>query len=262
MRPVCPKCSGLLLFEPAAEGYEDRVLCRVCGWQVFRAPQVIQTEKPMEQKISYERKCIDCGIVANHFGNRCGPCWADFNRSRNDTDNTYMSNDIQNGCDDTNQIEEVIVTTKTTQTSGTPRGYCPSCNRDDVLMPGPKCSRCYDRIKKGKDVITGEPVTAETPVQDKTTLPPVATADRIGDHVERVGEAVQKFIEAAPPNKKRVKASYVFPEEVTLSFLSARDADLLTQLMMEADTDRRPLDCQIMHILEMRYVDKVVPHEH
>lgn len=37
-------------------------------------------------------------------------------------------------------------------------GNCPSCKRENVLMPGPKCSRCYDRIKRGKHVITGEPI--------------------------------------------------------------------------------------------------------
>ena len=37
-------------------------------------------------------------------------------------------------------------------------GNCPSCKRENVLMPGPKCSRCYDRIKRGVHVITGEPL--------------------------------------------------------------------------------------------------------
>lgn len=43
-------------------------------------------------------------------------------------------------------------------TTKTKRGHCPSCKRDDVLMPGPKCPHCYDRTKKGLDVITGKPI--------------------------------------------------------------------------------------------------------
>ena len=48
--------------------------------------------------------------------------------------------------------------TMTTTATATKRGFCPSCKRDDVLMPGPKCSRCYYRAKRGMDAITGEPI--------------------------------------------------------------------------------------------------------
>ena len=56
------------------------------------------------------------------------------------------------------------------------RGTCPICKREDVLMPGPKCSRCYDRTQRGVDVLTGKPV-APFRAHDhvvKTTASPLA----------------------------------------------------------------------------------------
>ncbi|MEI8133016.1 MAG: hypothetical protein WCG34_11335 [Leptolinea sp.] len=32
------------------------------------------------------------------------------------------------------------------------RGTCQLCLREDVYLRGPKCSRCYNRIKRGVDV--------------------------------------------------------------------------------------------------------------
>ncbi|MFZ4857941.1 MAG: hypothetical protein ACOYL3_16245 [Desulfuromonadaceae bacterium] len=41
-------------------------------------------------------------------------------------------------------------------------GTCNHCKRENVNMPFPgKCSRCYDRMKRGVDIFTGEPVPTE-----------------------------------------------------------------------------------------------------
>jgi hypothetical protein len=81
-------------------------------------------------------------------------------------------------------IEEITMTTKN---KTTPRGTCPICKREDVLLPGPKCFRCYDRIKRGVDVITGLPIpplrahdlekTAKAPVAPKPSLAILADND-------------------------------------------------------------------------------------
>lgn len=42
------------------------------------------------------------------------------------------------------------------------KGNCPTCKRDDVtLVVADKCARCYDRVKKGKDPVTGETLGTE-----------------------------------------------------------------------------------------------------
>jgi hypothetical protein len=44
----------------------------------------------------------------------------------------------------------------------TPKSTCPTCKRSDVtLVTSTKCGRCHDRIKKGKNPITGEPEPAK-----------------------------------------------------------------------------------------------------
>jgi hypothetical protein len=48
---------------------------------------------------------------------------------------------------------------KESDMSKTTHGFCNHCKRDDVNLPSPgKCSRCYSRIRRGLDVITGEPL--------------------------------------------------------------------------------------------------------
>jgi hypothetical protein len=65
-------------------------------------------------------------------------------------------------------------------------GTCPSCKRENVNMPGPnKCSRCYDRIKRGVDVITGEPISAKAPA---THVAPAIIADDEPPSEHRVNE--------------------------------------------------------------------------
>ena len=141
--PTCPKCNGLLKFEPADILGPDRVKCILCGWEKHRAIELNATTP----------------VVA-------------------------ISSP---------KTEDVMSNTTTV----TKRGQCPSCKRDDVLLPGPKCSRCYDRISRGIDVITGEPVkvfrahdhavssvpaavtssAAPTPVPAKKSVPVKAAAD-------------------------------------------------------------------------------------
>lgn len=53
----------------------------------------------------------------------------------------------------------------------TPRGTCPVCKRENVLLPGPKCHRCYGRARKGLDALTGDPATSETPAKAQKPAP-------------------------------------------------------------------------------------------
>lgn len=42
-------------------------------------------------------------------------------------------------------------------------GACPVCKRPDRKMNGTKCPRCYSRIAKGLDPLTGKPAKAAPP---------------------------------------------------------------------------------------------------
>jgi hypothetical protein len=75
-------------------------------------------------------------------------------------------------------VDPIKIEEENCMSTTTKRGYCPSCKRDDVLMPGPKCSRCYDRASRGVDAITGEPIPPlrahDHIATPKTKLPPKA----------------------------------------------------------------------------------------
>ena len=47
-RPRCPKCNGLLVHEPAVADLPDRILCRACGWQMYRKVEPVIPEIPSE----------------------------------------------------------------------------------------------------------------------------------------------------------------------------------------------------------------------
>lgn len=127
------------------------------------------------------------------------------------------------------------------------RGTCPVCKRKDVLMPSDKkCSRCYDRQKKGLDPGTGKPVVSNAAVGvdtvgllsiQKPASPPQGT-----------------FLEhpAGKPARKREPARYPCPEAITLQFTTARDVDLFAQIHSLAITHRRSLEAEILFMLEDR----------
>jgi hypothetical protein len=57
-----------------------------------------------------------------------------------------------------NRVKETNMATKITH------GTCNHCNRENVNMPSPgKCSRCYDRMKRGVDIFTGKPIGTKVP---------------------------------------------------------------------------------------------------
>lgn len=60
--------------------------------------------------------------------------------------------------------------------AGKEKQTCPTCKRPDLtLITADKCGRCHDRIKKGKDPITGEPITGE-PVRQTAGASEVSAA--------------------------------------------------------------------------------------
>jgi len=52
------------------------------------------------------------------------------------------------------------------------RGDCPLCKRKNVHMPGPKCSRCYSRLAKGRDILTNQPISSPEGSTAKQPIPP------------------------------------------------------------------------------------------
>lgn len=128
--------------------------------------------------------CVGCGrpgLVLDN-GGYCGRC--KYRRANNI--DLYLPNQTSGIAAPRKTTAPATIKTETKEISmpstKTKRGNCPSCRRDDVLMPGPKCSRCYDRIERGVDVITGKP-----PV--KPALAPAILAD---DEVETLPVTVVK----------------------------------------------------------------------
>lgn len=198
--PTCPKCTGLLKYEPADILGPERVKCILCGWEKARASAPAAKRVPVPGKPAPVLKvavaepfpkfgtcplCKRPGMNLKH-GGHCGRC---AYRLANGIDLTLPNQKpgimasrvwphtvIVTAAARPEVIAEKPDTKEIAMSENTnKRGHCPSCNRDDVLMPGPKCSRCYDRIKKGKDVITGEPVAAQEAAAPSTAItPPLA----------------------------------------------------------------------------------------
>ncbi len=118
--------------------------------------------------------------------------------------------------------------------SETKRGNCPSCNREDVLMPGPKCSRCYDRIKRGVDVITGE----STPVF------------RAHDHPTPVKAAATINNKVVSTNPEQVSKLPVDKMDSLENKLFSEDRDLFDLIIQAARRNRRTLAGEILYRLD------------
>lgn len=190
--PRCPHCHGLLKYEPADILGPERVKCILCGWEKARpaAPvkplPVPETAKPSPAPSAATIKraapgtlitfgtCPSCqrpDMKLNHSG-KCGRCAYRLLKGIDlllPSQKPGIAAPRQAVTQLKPEIKEITMTTKIT-----PRGHCPTCDRDDVLMPGPKCSRCYDRISKGRDPKTNEPVTAQetTKTREAATPPP------------------------------------------------------------------------------------------
>lgn len=63
-------------------------------------------------------------------------------------------------------------------------GTCPVCKRPDRKMNGTKCPRCYSRIAKGLDPLTGKPANAAPPA-------PAILAD---DETENMATAIVAMV--------------------------------------------------------------------
>lgn len=123
------------------------------------------------------------------------------------------------------------------------RGHCPVCKRDDVNLVGDKCWRCWDRKRRGVDVLTG--LAAAAPAADVASepVPPPFTP-------ETPAEPATELIEPVRPPRTKRKAPDVFPESVTLEFTTPRDANLLHSLLQDAMINRRTLENEILCQLE------------
>jgi hypothetical protein len=65
--------------------------------------------------------------------------------------------------------------------STNPLGHCNLCHRDHVRLPSPgKCSRCYSRLKRGVDVITGLPLSSPPPAAAESKTPAAAPSEKQG----------------------------------------------------------------------------------
>lgn len=155
-RPRCPKCDGLLKHWPADVIGPERVTCTLCGWIFERtAPPIpareIFSEKPAEPATKWIGACPSCKRAGIIIWKNTGTCSRCNYRLRQGLD-VYMETEVAR-IQGTNNKPAAQPNPK--EKDMPTHGDCPVCNRKNVNMPGPKCSRCYDRIKNGKDVITG-----------------------------------------------------------------------------------------------------------
>ena len=150
-RPPCPVCGGFLDHKPADVLGPERVKCMQCGWLLER--MVAAKPLPPEELFSGEDK-------VSSTENKLSDVIIDAD--------TWVKTDKLDKLDKEDEMTEQAPAVKKS-----PRGDCPECNRKDVLMPGPKCSRCYDRLRRGVDVITGECVP---PLQTHELVPSIVKA--------------------------------------------------------------------------------------
>lgn len=145
------------------------------------------------------------------------------------------------------------------------RGTCPVCKRKDVLMPsGQKCSRCYDRQRKGLDPVTGKPVAAAAPVAKAVGADTVELLSIQKPAAPQVGGETPLINGITPPQetaleqpqekpaRKPAPRVYPTPEEISIPFTTTRDADLFVKLQSLAAAHRRTLEAEILFQLEDR----------
>lgn len=178
------KCGGTMRLMRLTMDTEAHV-CIMCGRDNMPRKQPVSEPELDPETIStpsirvtkIRRTCPGCGREGLKFSGKCGRC---VDREKHGLDLITGKPLVTVPKPPSIQPETIAVQPKAKEPTMatkkvTPRGDCPSCNRKDVLMPGPKCSRCYDRIKKGKDVITGAPVTAQEPAPPlKAATPPIS----------------------------------------------------------------------------------------
>ncbi len=178
------KCGGIMRLMQLTMDTEAHV-CIMCGRDNLPRKQPIDEPEvdpetittPSIRVTKVRRTCPGCGRDGLKFSGKCGRC---VDREKHGLDLVTGKPLVTVPKPPTVQPETIAVQPKTKEPTMatkkvTPRGDCPSCNRKDVLMPGPKCSRCYYRISKGQDPITGKPVAAQEPVApQKAATPPIS----------------------------------------------------------------------------------------
>lgn len=141
------------------------------------------------------------------------------------------------------------------------KGTCKYCGRENIrLQSATKCSRCYYRLSKGLDPVTGKP--ASVACDDTVELLSIQKPD--DEFINNEQSTLNYEINSAPPQEsvldpshgktsiKREPRKYPTPETITLEFYSTRDADLYGKLQCLAVTHRRTLEAEIMFQLEER----------
>lgn len=263
-RPNCPKCRGMLLYSPPDSTGYDRVYCCNCGWDVrrFNPKSTGETDINADQeqvsvvvpvpvspisapkiKPFYElpRHCPVCGRDGLIYtGKRCARC-----RIRHKNGLDMITGKPLNLPTTSPDVD--ITPIKEPDMSKATHGTCNHCKRDDVHLPSPgKCSRCYSRMKKGLDVITGEPIPLfrahdHAPVAHKPApAPAVPAAPKVSTPI------TPDFMPVSS-----VPALNVDLEKVIDSAWQSKRAALIKKISdVENDYDRLMLACDIISDLQ------------
>lgn len=171
--PTCPKCKGLLKYEPADILGPERVKCILCGWEKHRPappaplrpetaeerPKQADSPKPRPERKPTFGTCPSCKRIAMSLkhGGICGRC---SYRKTNGIDVLLPNHTPGILAPRAEQEQQQTNTKPETKENSMAKttGTCPVCKRPDRKMNGTKCPRCYSRIAKGLDPLTGEPV--------------------------------------------------------------------------------------------------------
>jgi len=134
-KPRCPKCNGYLKSDYSfLHGQTKKLInCINCGWYGFPPAS---NEEAKQEEVDADLAAILAPVLSKAMSII--------------PKNIPIMPIIQaSPLKDIKQKE----TTMSTQ-----KGTCPTCKREGVSMPFlDKCHRCYDRIRKGKDPLTGKP---------------------------------------------------------------------------------------------------------
>ena len=221
--PTCPKCAGLLKYEPADILGPERVECILCGWVKVRLATPVKPvpapDKPAamprppspvepRQKFGICPSCRRPDMHTIHNG-VCGRCYYRQTHGIADDDTNHKPG-VRAPRIATTATPAVALTNpandRVEETTMAIKGTCSHCKRENVSMPSNgKCNRCYDRMKRGVDIFTGHPLPQKSPAA------PVAPAILADDEPDTC-LSTQKYVKstqihvlqhAAPPNVRQ-----------------------------------------------------------
>lgn len=222
-----PGCNSLMKREIIAIG-DECYICPVCGsYKAVSRQYLPQTEALLSPVKNSEFPNGE--IKTKTEISKATPSTVDAMSAKKETCNSNTKEETTSGT--------VVTKTKT------PRGTCKLCNRPDVIIPGGgKCSRCYSRIKKGLDPLTGELAVV---------VPSAPQTARFPDEDNEIDVVVEQKAPTLASLRKESAGKHIFAgSEVILSFGSPRDAKLYDLLVHQADKNRRTVESEILFLLE------------